>query len=676
MLGGKPSRGRGAVKHGGDMRSSAQANYNAQRSLTPHKNQSEEGSQTKSKYGGEGDEDFFDSNSQGNDKVTEGPEGDQEVVLDDDPNQNHIHTQQHGPTKTRLRQGTEMDKGETEDENDENGDSSLYEMEELMDVTGAVEGKWQKVRENKKRKIDQSPQKINKAYDSECELGVLSPGVCEVTIARSKIAQQEIAKKSNFTGVANSTIRSEGNEKTIIIKAIGANANSFLKDPVGLAKGFKCSTFATVKAEMRVNSRRNVVAVELKQRDEELIKELVKTKRIGRWEVICYQPGMDLICSGVIGPIDKETNLQELQDLMEADGGQTIVGVTRLNQFKGGFKQESLAIRVNFEGKVLPSKIMVGMMAFTVRAYLPPPLRCYRCQRLGHIADGCSASFRCLVCAGNHSIKDGCTANMLKCANCGGQHKANSMNCPFIIKSNEVRSLSITEGISIREAEKLTSAKYKYNRRGEKNAVDPQWTDQLGSMNRVEVEVDFHQSQGSSIDGTIPNVRSYADVTQVKRGIQRDTGMGNFRNIHPKEIPYELHKEVYQLKGNDLTRKENLNVNEITNIIEKVVKAQMDELIIKIGKMLKEIFTLNLQNEGQKQKELLVQSVIRNNIGKEIEEEIVEQEEESRKSNGTSRESIQTIKTNSQRTTARGKNNSAGKGSKTKSQERQRGRSK
>jgi hypothetical protein len=657
MSGRKPSVGRGAVNHAGAERNSAQAAKDGQQSLSPNRCPRER--QTELNYNGE---DFFDT-TQVNDRVTAVPEG---VVCDaedwDDPNQGHAHKQQHGSAKSRQETVNEDDNARTEN-------SALYEMEEVMDVADAGQGEWKKVRENKKRKIDQSPIKNNQEYISESESGVLSPGVSEATGAKSKVA-----RKSNFTGVANATMRSDGNGKTIIVKAIGANANSFLKDPVGLAKGFKNSTFATVKAEMRVNSRRNVVAVELNQKDEELIKELVKTKKIGKWEVMCYQPGSDLGCSGVIGPIDKEADLEELQELMEADGGQTIVGVTRLNQFKGGFKEESLAIKVNFEGKVLPSKIMVGMLAFSVRAYLPPPLRCYRCQRLGHIADGCTAAFRCLVCAGNHSIKDGCTTNFLKCANCGGQHKASSGKCPFIIKSNEVRGLSITEGISIREAERLTSAKYNGNKIINKNLPIPQQMDRQGSsIKRVEVEVDFHHVHGSQMDSNRPYNRSYASVTQGKRGVVTGTEIESCRNIHSKEVPYEQTNEWDQVKRNNVTERKELDVKEITNIIEKVVNAKMEELIIRIGKMLKEIFMLNLQNEGQKQRNLLVQSVIRNNMGRETEEETIEQEE-SVESDMNRKDSMETVKTNNQRTTTRGRNNSGGKGTKTKSQERQRGK--
>lgn len=681
MAGRKPNRGRGAVfLAGGENRTeriSTKVAYDKQRSLSSHNSQSDDGEQPVVTYGGKGDPDFFDISKE-NDGVTDiSGGGEMEVVAwcdEGDPNENHIITQQeqqHGTIAEPVVAGKnkKIQSDEKEGGNVPNGDANSCDSQEIMDAAGA--GEWKNARESKKRKIEQSPPKNKHHCISDSELDVLSPGVVPVN--------QEIYRMKHFTGVANATIRSDQNGKTIIIKPTGANANSFLKDPVGLAKGFKCSPFTSVKAEMRVNNRRNVVAVELNENNQELINELVKTKKIGKWDVTCYQPGRDVICSGVIGPIGKETNLQELQDLMEAEGGKPIIGVTRLNQFKGGHKQESLSIKVDFAGRVLPNKIIIGMISFSVRAYIPPPLRCYRCQRLGHIAAGCTADFRCLVCAGNHSIRDGCSAYIFKCANCGGQHKASSGKCPFIIKSNEVRGLSITEGISIREAERLNSSKYKEHYRRIENNSSLKHTDRQGDMRRVEVEVEVHQSQGSSIYAEDVGPRSYASVTE---GNVRGRRVEKQSNLLSENRPYKQNNELNQGKGNNSTDGKHLDATEIVNMIEKVVDAKMEEFIIRIGKMLKEILMLNLQNEGRIQRGLLLESVIRNNLGKEIDKEILEQMEgqvveETLQDCNTERQDIiqttQISKSNSQRTT-RAKSNSGGKGTKTKSQESYKGK--
>jgi len=80
------------------------------------------------------------------------------------------------------------------------------------------------------------------------------------------------------------------------------------------------------------------------------------------------------------------------------------------------------------ERRELPNRIKIGYIAYSVRPYSFPPLQCYRCQRYGHSADGCTSKRRCLVCAGEHHYRE-CTSKQPKCANCGGPHKANFPEC-------------------------------------------------------------------------------------------------------------------------------------------------------------------------------------------------------------------------------------------------------
>ena len=61
--------------------------------------------------------------------------------------------------------------------------------------------------------------------------------------------------------------------------------------------------------------------------------------------------------------------------------------------------------------------------------------QCFKCQKLGHSAAGCSNQLTCVKCGGNHTLKD-CTAQTAKCANCGGGHAACSRACPFIKKAS------------------------------------------------------------------------------------------------------------------------------------------------------------------------------------------------------------------------------------------------
>jgi hypothetical protein len=64
------------------------------------------------------------------------------------------------------------------------------------------------------------------------------------------------------------------------------------------------------------------------------------------------------------------------------------------------------------------------------------PIQCHRCQNLGHGQRNCNLPYRCVICSECHPSTDcplsketAADPSKLKCANCGGNHAASSMNC-------------------------------------------------------------------------------------------------------------------------------------------------------------------------------------------------------------------------------------------------------
>jgi len=59
-----------------------------------------------------------------------------------------------------------------------------------------------------------------------------------------------------------------------------------------------------------------------------------------------------------------------------------------------------------------PSEINLGIFGkFQTRAYIPEPLRCFKCQRFGHHQAKCRASPRCAICAQPHAT-EGCLSKL------------------------------------------------------------------------------------------------------------------------------------------------------------------------------------------------------------------------------------------------------------------------
>ena len=157
-----------------------------------------------------------------------------------------------------------------------------------------------------------------------------------------------------------------------------------------------------------------------------------------------------------MGPIGMDVDLDELTGLQGPEI--KILRISRLPRFVNSIKQPSLVVKVDFDGKILPKKAYFGFLSYPIREYNPPILRCYQCQRIGHMASGCTARPRCLVCGGGHD-KNNCDAQIRKCANCGGPHIASSMDCKHNLQV-KLRDRLIRTGISYANAAKQSTLEH------------------------------------------------------------------------------------------------------------------------------------------------------------------------------------------------------------------------
>jgi len=87
------------------------------------------------------------------------------------------------------------------------------------------------------------------------------------------------------------------------------------------------------------------------------------------------------------------------------------------------------------------------------------PLRCFKCQRIGHVAAVCRGKIRCVKCGGEHEF-DKCTeVNGLKCCNCGGPHSAAYGGCEVQIKAREVQKYKAEHNVTYAEVVKICGSK-------------------------------------------------------------------------------------------------------------------------------------------------------------------------------------------------------------------------
>ena len=117
-----------------------------------------------------------------------------------------------------------------------------------------------------------------------------------------------------------------------------------------------------------------------------------------------------------------------------------------------GIATPSKTVLLHFNLDALPEYVYLGYLRFKVQLFVPKPLRCFHCNRFGHIAAHCKAKAKCAKCGGGHSL-DACT-NDMKCPNCSGNHSASSKHCPKYLRESAVLKIKVSKRLSYADAVK------------------------------------------------------------------------------------------------------------------------------------------------------------------------------------------------------------------------------
>ena len=275
-------------------------------------------------------------------------------------------------------------------------------------------------------------------------------------------------------------------------------------------------------------------------------------------------------------------------------------------------------MKLDFEGETRPEKVFIGMMSYVAHPYVRAPLRCFRCQRLGHMASGCTASIRCLVCAGEHD-KEVCTTLVKRCANCNGPHAANSKECKFIRQGKEIEKLK-SVGMSFRDAVK--QCKVDTNNTGRLNAGYEEMERGFPrNRDREKQQGSFSISNREGVVNDTEEISSQDNLTSVST--QYSTILRT-KPRNPQWIEKNKRKNVPEISDSPLDSTTDL-VYKMIEYFEKEMKKLMEEMYRSIGKFVKELFTYKLQEEGMQQRNLIIAGLVRNHFGKEIGEEMYQE---------------------------------------------------
>ena len=530
-------------------------------------------------------------------------------------------------------------------QDDENVNVDFDGFENQNDGEIVDDGEWETTNK-RKRKVSAENDQSTKRREVESELGtenVLSDTDLNDSIPSNQNILMNRGRSLGFT-VTKTMKAIDG--LTVIISPTGENSKSFTTNPVGLAQGLRNSPFESlVNPEIRVNRRANVVAFELKDADKNKIEALLQISKVGKWSVECYQPKNkrhpNRTC-GVIRGVALSTELDELKEMMIMDNQCKILSVSRLPTFRSGSRANSLAIRIDFEETVLPSELKIGYMRYKVVPYESPPLRCYNCQRLGHKAENCTAQERCLLCAEPHN-KNNCNKmeKDFKCANCNGNHPASSKKCEAIQNASKIQKL-ISQGHSFKQAKDLVMSQptnhtshmpiYSQNERVKTNITrEHQLPIAANQLNTVIVEADVENTQGSYF----PITQSRPLYSQIVRNDSYYAGESFFDTQTQTVTVTNTEREDTASRSRNLggAQQDNtVNVDEgqilkifsekimpsIINTITECLEKAVNKIYENVSKLFLEVIGSKINAESTLQRKLLLLNMIRNTLGAEV----------------------------------------------------------
>jgi hypothetical protein len=157
------------------------------------------------------------------------------------------------------------------------------------------------------------------------------------------------------------------------------------------------------------------------------------------------RPQHATVTRGIIFGVPEDINDEELVEEIGAEW------VRRIVRRDGDSKIPTTTVIIAMKGESLPDYVAIGFLRKRVKAYIPLPMRCFRCQNYGHKSGQCNAGEKCPRCGGKHK-REQCDAAIASCPNCHGEHSSGYNQCPKYVQVHETLATSVTQKVSYAEA--------------------------------------------------------------------------------------------------------------------------------------------------------------------------------------------------------------------------------
>jgi hypothetical protein len=131
--------------------------------------------------------------------------------------------------------------------------------------------------------------------------------------------------------------------------------------------------------------------------------------------------------------VHKEVNVQHLQEEFQRHHP-SIEQVTVLPPKEGTAAVARFCVPVEEAESILRQGCFADFRHYRVSKSISRPLRCFNCQRYGHVASVCRSQRRCCRCGSSDELHPKKCITPPSCCNCSGEHPANHRDCPDYTK--------------------------------------------------------------------------------------------------------------------------------------------------------------------------------------------------------------------------------------------------
>ncbi|GBM31723.1 hypothetical protein AVEN_45642-1 [Araneus ventricosus] len=232
---------------------------------------------------------------------------------------------------------------------------------------------------------------------------------------------------------------------------------------------------------------------------------------------------------------NQASQIAKLENIGEHEN---VSGISRINIRKNGQTIPTKHLVLTFNTPNIHESVRIAYLNCPVRAYIPNPLRCYKCQRFGHTTESCRGKLTGAQCSQIGHESEICYVTTPYCINCKENHPSYAKVCSQWKIEKEIQTSKIKPNISFKEARKIIESRTPkvgvlYSLVLKTNSIS--MTTQTTFSTEICQTCLLKQQQNLSCNKPVPSMILPND--KVDRGINQLNSSENNQSVNSKEKP-------------------------------------------------------------------------------------------------------------------------------------------